>query len=110
MVPGGPPVLQWEETSLWDAYMDLAKEHFGWDGQEATPILVYIDANDKVQHMTYGQQSASGIKNNLKAYCNGGSGSEGTSAYIINYVLNGGINHTGNPSAYMSDSDANHAP
>lgn len=106
MVPGGPPVLQWEETSLWDAYMDLAKEHFGWDGQEATPILVYIDANDKVQHMTYGQQSASGIKNNLKAYCSGGSGSEGTSAYIINYVLNGGINHTGNPSAYMSDSDA----
>lgn len=103
--PGAPPVLQWKEIPLWDAYMDLAKEHFGWDGQEATPILVYIDANDKVQHMTYGQQSASGIKNNLKAYCSGGSGSEGTSAYIINYELNGGINHTGNPSAYMSDSD-----
>ena len=92
------------DMTPWDSYMELAVEHLGWAQNEPTPILVYIDANDKVQHMTKGRQTANAIKQNLQTFCGGEGGDGGTFAYTITYNLNGGTNHTGNPSAYTASS------
>lgn len=90
-------------NSAWNEYFDLAQTYLSWSGTENTPTICYIDANDKLQYMTYGQQTANAVRNNIDTYCNGNNSE--TKAFIITYVLNGGTNNTANPSAYTSYSE-----
>lgn len=97
-------VFAYNGSTAWNNYFDLAMEHAGWLGNEKTPTICFIDADNKLQYMTYGQQTANAIQANINHYCMG-NGSGDVTAYTITYYLNGGENNTGNPSAYTSQSE-----
>lgn len=83
-------------------YVDLANKN-----DFSAPIICYIDANNKFQHITFGTSSASAIRTNLDLYCNGTSTEDPTptETYTITYELDGGINSTDNPSTYKQTTE-----
>ncbi len=95
-------VFAYKGNAAWNNYFDLAIECAGWLGNESTPLICYVDANNKLQHMTYGQQTANAIQDAINTYCKA-SGSATT--YTITYYLNGGENNAQNPSSYTSQSE-----
>ena len=66
----------------------------------STIIICYIDANNKYQHITFGQSSANAIKTNIDRYCSAAEGPSPSETYTITYELNGGTNHADNPKTY----------
>lgn len=94
-----------QRDNIWNDYFNLAVKYAGWNGNENTPTICYIDANNKVQYMTYGQQTGNAIKTNIETFCRGNSDNI-TTAFTITYSLDGGTNHTGNPAAYLPDTGA----
>lgn len=91
-----------ENNEYLSRYVDLS----GIDNY-STVVICYIDANNKFQHITFGTSSASEIRTNLDLYCDGTASEDPTptETYTITYELNGGTNHTANPSTYMQDTE-----
>ena len=56
------------------------------------PVIVYIDANDKIQYVTTSVSTGETVKENLGTYCG-----YKEKIYQIIYHLDGGINHPDNP-------------
>lgn len=83
-------------------YVDLAGTN-----DFAPPIICYIDANNKFQHITNGTSSASAVRNNIDLYCNGASTEDPdpSDTYTITYELNGGTNNTANPDTYTAQTE-----
>lgn len=67
-----------------------------------TPIICYIDSENKYQMLTSGNSSAQDVLANLQYYC-GYVYQPGT--YKITYRLDGGINDSGNPAVYTSETE-----
>jgi len=67
----------------------------------ALPMICYIDANNMLQHITQGIQNASQIEANLKNYCSAAP----VKQYKITYELNGGTNHSENPTVFKENSE-----
>ena len=85
---------------VWD-YVDLT--HIG-SNSVATPAIIFIDSENRVQHGTAGVRSWSQILEDLRVYC--GYGAEDTEeTYKITYKLNGGTNDSANPSTYTSETE-----
>ena len=98
-------------TFIWDnllgnlhamrAYNDAANHE-----DITPPMICYVDANNKLQHITNGYRSASAIKADLDAYCSGTSTDPSPSdTYTITYELDGGTNHGNNPATYTAATD-----
>lgn len=81
-------------------YMQAAGLTNGNSFSATLPVLCYIDANNLFQHITQGIQNASQIDANLKKYCS----AVWVKQYKITYVLNGGTNHSENPSVFKENS------
>jgi len=95
-------IFAYSGSDAWNGYVnDYAVADKNWTGQEPTPIVCYIDANDKLQYMTYGQQTADIIQTNIDKYCKDSVPDEETT-YTITYILNDGENNINNPSEYTS--------
>ncbi|MDE6739981.1 MAG: InlB B-repeat-containing protein, partial [Lachnospiraceae bacterium] len=68
----------------------------------ATPVIVYIDAQNRVQYGTSGRRSYIEVLTDLVDYCGYRYGdTEGI--YKITYVLDGGTNNGNNPSIYTAE-------
>lgn len=68
-----------------------------------TPVICYIDANNRLQLVTGGNKTADEVLDSLKRYCK--YAYEAPQTYTITYVLNGGVNSNANPSAYTEQTD-----
>ena len=65
------------------------------------PFICYIDSNNRLQHTTQALRSAEDIKADIAHYCSAPL----AETYTITYILDGGMNHAGNPQTYQSTSD-----
>lgn len=72
-----------------------------------TPVICYIDADNRLQWVTMGAQTGDQVLENLKDYCDyeGGSGSDPTTTYKIEYELDGGTNASSNPTTYTAGTE-----
>ncbi len=68
-----------------------------------TPVICYIDANNRLQFVTEGYKTADEVLDSLKKYCK--YAYEALKTYTITYVLDGGVNNSANPSTYTEQSD-----
>lgn len=89
-----------ENSGYLNDYVDLAEHN-----SITPPIICYIDANNKLQHITNGYRSAEAIKADIDAYCSGSSEPAPSETYSITYELNGGINNDNNPKTYTQDTE-----
>lgn len=85
--------------AMWEYYF-----HFGDAYTVATPVIVFIDAENRLRHVTTGRRSEAEILADLQKYCNF-SAQEGEKTYKITYELDGGINHGGNPGTYTAETE-----
>ncbi len=83
------------------------------------PVICYIDANDRLQHVTlYGYSkvhSAARVLTDLRQYCGytykapeepeNPDEPEPSITYTITYILDGGVNNSSNPQTYTSSTD-----
>jgi len=63
------------------------------------PIIAYIDAENKLQHVSYGNKKWTDVFGYLQEYC-------GYDYYLVSYVLNGGTNDSQNPEWYQGGTNA----
>lgn len=76
----------------------------GFSGSSAaTPVICYIDAENRFQYLTQSISTADSILSNLQKYCKYASQTQ--ESYTITYVLNGGTNHKDNPAAYTAETE-----
>lgn len=75
----------------------------GYNGTITWPVICYIDADNRLQYVTTGYNTADVVLSNLKKYC--GYTYQSPETYTITYVLNGGINNSANPSTYTPQTD-----
>ena len=87
--------------AMWDYYGQF---YTGGTTYIITPVIVYIDAENHLQHITTGFRSWSNILDNLKEYCNY-MPPERVETYNITYVLDGGTNDSGNPDTYTEQTE-----
>ena len=73
------------------------------DGYITLPVICYIDADNRLQYVTTGYNTADTVLSNLRKYC--GYTYQKSEVYKITYVLNGGTNSSANPSTYTSETD-----
>lgn len=73
------------------------------DGSVTLPVVCYIDADNRLQYVTTGYNTADVVLSNLKKYC--GYTYQKPEMYTITYVLYGGTNDSENPSAYTPQTD-----
>jgi len=85
-------------NSMWKYAQKIGSNTISW------PVICYIDANNKLQHITQSLKSAQAILSDLKDYCNY-TNTTPAQQYTITYVLDGGTNNRENPSSYTSDMD-----
>ncbi len=78
--------------SMWD-YVHTA----GLTGNISYPVIAYIDADNRLQHVTRAYVPAYTVRRNLEKYCNY------QDTYRITYILSGGKNNSANPSFYTQD-------
>ncbi|MDE7178738.1 MAG: InlB B-repeat-containing protein [Lachnospiraceae bacterium] len=88
-----------ENNSYFYKYAEIAQV----DGTALTPLIVYIDSQNRVQYGSYGLRSYTEILTNLVDYCDYNYG-DAEGIYKITYELNGGTNSGKNPSVYAADS------
>ncbi len=81
-------------------YVDLANH-----SSITPPIICYIDANNKLQHIINGYRSADAIKADIDAYCSALAEPAPSETYRITYELDGGTNNENNPAAYTQDTE-----
>lgn len=77
-------------NSLWD-YVNRAGLS---SDQIITPVMMYIDAGNRLQYASTSYVSADTVLSNLKKYC------DYRKRYTITYVLSGGRNDSANPDFY----------
>ncbi|MDE6014987.1 MAG: InlB B-repeat-containing protein [Acetatifactor sp.] len=69
-----------------------------------TPIIIFIDAENRLQHVTTGMKSGAEILADLQKYCNY-TVQEEEKTYNITYELDGGTNDSENPSTYTAKTE-----
>lgn len=90
-----------ENAGYLNDYVDAAEHN-----SITPPTICYIDANNKLQHITNGYRSANAIKADIQAYCSGSSsGPAPSETYHITYKLDGGTNNEKNPATYTADTE-----
>lgn len=89
-----------ENTRYLNDYVNLANHN-----SITPPTICYIDADNKLQHITNGYRSASDIKTDIDRYCGSSSEPSPADTYTITYVLDGGNNNTSNPATYTTETD-----
>ncbi|MCM1089641.1 MAG: InlB B-repeat-containing protein [Butyrivibrio sp.] len=78
--------------------------NFGISSSVTTPVIVFIDAGNRLQHLTTGVRSWSEVLADIQKYCNY-SPQESEKTYKITYELDGGMNYSGNPDTYTAETD-----
>ncbi|MDE7130743.1 MAG: InlB B-repeat-containing protein [Lachnospiraceae bacterium] len=87
------------------AYAEAA-DYWGYgNGMELRPIICYIDAQNRFQYLSIGDQTVEQVMVNLCAYCN--YPTAGPEFYMIHYELNGGTNNSKNPNRYHNEMGKN---
>lgn len=69
-----------------------------------SPIIAYVDKDNKLQWVTENEQTGDAILENLKKYCNYPPQQE--EIYQITYELDGGKNDSANPTTYTAITEA----
>lgn len=93
------------QNSMWDYVRVSGAGSETSDGRVSItwPVIMYIDADDRLQYATTASQTAEGVLSNLEQYCGYSAGD--VERYTITYVLGGGTNSKENPSFYTSETD-----
>lgn len=73
------------------------------DGYITLPVICYIDADNRLQYVTTGYNTAEEVVNNLRRYCD--YQYMAPESYSITYILYGGTNSSANPSTYTPQTD-----
>ena len=86
------------KNSLWAYVREAGIE----DASIAMPVLCYIDANNRLQYITQGVQTAEGVSTNLAKYCKYSQAFEITPPNITTYKVGQKISLTGGKVTYPS--------
>ncbi|MDE7253340.1 MAG: InlB B-repeat-containing protein [Acetatifactor sp.] len=77
---------------------------FGISSSVTTPVIVFIDAENRVRYLSTGMRNWSEVLADIQKYCND-LPQEGEKTYRITYELDGGLNHSGNPGTYTAETE-----
>ena len=78
-------------------YIDIT--HVSNGNSVTTPVIIFIDSENRVQYGTSGARTWNQILEDLQDYCGH------VETYKITYKLNGGTNDSANPNSYTSETE-----